>query len=221
MSGTNDGADPQHGLPATGHRFEIPGVTIGRMRDGKIAENKDYYNLAGYLMQVGLIPPHNRRPRPAPEQGLRLSGRPAVGPPRQFRRTSAAVRRVEADLRPGRVTSAVTVSRALTWNYASEHSRDSSAFLAVPCPRCARGAEPAGGGRTCGGFAPCPDSSPHCGVRPAALGSRAPATLTRETVGRSERSGPCHSAPPAPSPEGAADGRDPKAHWNDHTPAVP
>jgi steroid delta-isomerase-like uncharacterized protein len=56
MSGTNDGADPQHGLPATGHRFEIPGVSIGRLRDGKIAENKDYYNLAGYLMQVGLMP---------------------------------------------------------------------------------------------------------------------------------------------------------------------
>jgi steroid delta-isomerase-like uncharacterized protein len=56
MSGTNDGADPQRGLPATGHRFEIPGVSIGRLRDGKIAENKDYYNLAGYLMQVGLMP---------------------------------------------------------------------------------------------------------------------------------------------------------------------
>jgi hypothetical protein len=50
-------------------------------------------------MQVGLIPPHNRRPRPVPEQGLRLSGRPAVGSPRQFRRTTAAVLHVEADLR--------------------------------------------------------------------------------------------------------------------------
>jgi steroid delta-isomerase-like uncharacterized protein len=56
MSGTNDGASPQLGLPATGHRFAIPGVSIGRLRDGTIAENRDYYNLAGYLMQVGLMP---------------------------------------------------------------------------------------------------------------------------------------------------------------------
>jgi hypothetical protein len=56
MSGTNDGADPELGLPATGHRFAIPGVSVGRCRDGKTAENRDYYNLAAYLMQVGLMP---------------------------------------------------------------------------------------------------------------------------------------------------------------------
>jgi steroid delta-isomerase-like uncharacterized protein len=56
MSGTNDGASPELGLPATGHRFAIPGVSIGRCRDGKLAENRDYYDLAGYLMQVGLMP---------------------------------------------------------------------------------------------------------------------------------------------------------------------
>ena len=56
LSGTNDGADPAHGLPATGRSFQIPGVSIGRLRSGKIAENKDYWNLAGYLMQVGLMP---------------------------------------------------------------------------------------------------------------------------------------------------------------------
>jgi steroid delta-isomerase-like uncharacterized protein len=56
MSGTHDGEDEQRGLPATGRRSEIPGVSVGRLRDGKIAENKDYYNLASFLMQVGLMP---------------------------------------------------------------------------------------------------------------------------------------------------------------------
>jgi steroid delta-isomerase-like uncharacterized protein len=56
LSGTNDRADPQHGLPATGRHFTIPGVSIGVLRDGMIAMNKDYWNLAGYLMQVGLMP---------------------------------------------------------------------------------------------------------------------------------------------------------------------
>jgi steroid delta-isomerase-like uncharacterized protein len=56
LSGTNDRADPAHGLPATQQRFQIPGVSIGRLRGGRIAENRDYWNLAGYLMQVGLMP---------------------------------------------------------------------------------------------------------------------------------------------------------------------
>jgi steroid delta-isomerase-like uncharacterized protein len=56
LSGTNDRADAERGLPATGHRFEIRGVSVGRLVGGKIAENTDYYNLAGYLMQVGLMP---------------------------------------------------------------------------------------------------------------------------------------------------------------------
>jgi steroid delta-isomerase-like uncharacterized protein len=56
LSGTNDRADPRHGLPATGRHFEIPGVSIGVLRDGMIAEVRDYWNLAGYLMQMGLMP---------------------------------------------------------------------------------------------------------------------------------------------------------------------
>ncbi|WP_132428879.1 ester cyclase [Pseudonocardia endophytica] len=55
LTGTNDCADPQRGLPATGKKFEIPGISIGRLRDGKIVENRDYWDLAGYLMQVGLM----------------------------------------------------------------------------------------------------------------------------------------------------------------------
>jgi steroid delta-isomerase-like uncharacterized protein len=56
MSGTNDRADQQRGLPATGEKYEIPGVSIGRLRDGKIVENRSYWDLAGYLRQVGLMP---------------------------------------------------------------------------------------------------------------------------------------------------------------------
>lgn len=56
MSGTNDRADEARGLPATGRHFEVAGVSIGRLRGGKIIENRDYWNLAGYLMQVGLMP---------------------------------------------------------------------------------------------------------------------------------------------------------------------
>lgn len=56
MSGTNDRADPERGMPATGERYEIPGVSIGRLRDGRIVENRDYWDLAGYLTQIGLMP---------------------------------------------------------------------------------------------------------------------------------------------------------------------
>ena len=56
MTGTNDGADPQTGLPATGQRFRIAGVTVARMRDDQVAESRVYWNLADYLQQVGLMP---------------------------------------------------------------------------------------------------------------------------------------------------------------------
>jgi steroid delta-isomerase-like uncharacterized protein len=56
LSGTNDREDRQRGLPATGRRFRIEGLSIGRLRDGRIAEERLYWNLAGYLQQVGLMP---------------------------------------------------------------------------------------------------------------------------------------------------------------------
>jgi steroid delta-isomerase-like uncharacterized protein len=65
VTGTNDRSDEARGLPATGRPFGIPGVSIGRLRDGKIAENTDYWNLAGFLRQVGLIP----GPEAAPVDG--------------------------------------------------------------------------------------------------------------------------------------------------------
>jgi len=56
LSGTNDGASARTGLPATGQRFRIPGVTVGRMREGKVAEERVYWNMADYLQQIGLMP---------------------------------------------------------------------------------------------------------------------------------------------------------------------
>ncbi len=56
MSGTNDGADDERGFPATGMRFDIPGVSIGVLRHGKIKENRDYWDMTTYLTQGGLMP---------------------------------------------------------------------------------------------------------------------------------------------------------------------
>jgi len=55
MTGTNDRDDVEQGQPATGRTFRVPGVSVGRLRDGRIAENRDYWNLADYLQQVGLM----------------------------------------------------------------------------------------------------------------------------------------------------------------------
>ncbi|MGY1617220.1 ester cyclase [Geodermatophilus sp. SYSU D00691] len=62
MSGTNDREDKARGLPNTGRRFRIQGLSIGLLRDGKVAEERLYYNMADYLTQVGLMP---QAPAPA------------------------------------------------------------------------------------------------------------------------------------------------------------
>jgi len=54
MSGIHDRSGPV--LPATGKKFEIRGVSIGTIRDGKVVENHDYYDMATLLGQVGLMP---------------------------------------------------------------------------------------------------------------------------------------------------------------------
>ena len=53
-SGTND-LDGR--FPATGRRFTFPVVSVGRLRDGRIVEHKDYWDLADYLQQVGVSVP--------------------------------------------------------------------------------------------------------------------------------------------------------------------
>lgn len=56
MSGTNDREDKARGLPNTGRPFRIQGLSIGRLRDGKVAEEHLYWNMSDYLSQVGLMP---------------------------------------------------------------------------------------------------------------------------------------------------------------------
>ncbi|MGY1809325.1 ester cyclase [Blastococcus sp. SYSU D00669] len=55
LEGTKDRADPEFGLPATGNRFSLRGVSTGRLRDGRIAENHDCWNMADFLAQLGQL----------------------------------------------------------------------------------------------------------------------------------------------------------------------
>jgi steroid delta-isomerase-like uncharacterized protein len=55
--GTNTG--PMAGQPPTGKKIQVPGASIVRIVDGKVAEVWDYYNQAVLLQQLGftLVPP--------------------------------------------------------------------------------------------------------------------------------------------------------------------
>src|SRR6478672_9989599 len=53
MLGTNDRERP--GAPAPGRAFRVRGVSIGRVdTSGRIVENRDYYNLAELVKQLGI-----------------------------------------------------------------------------------------------------------------------------------------------------------------------
>ncbi len=45
-----------HNVPATNQRIEVQGITYMDLKDGKINQNKDYYNLVTVLQQIGLFP---------------------------------------------------------------------------------------------------------------------------------------------------------------------
>ena len=53
MTGTLSGNNPE--LPPTGKSFSVRGVTIAQLQDGKIQRNADYWDLATFLQQVGLM----------------------------------------------------------------------------------------------------------------------------------------------------------------------
>lgn len=62
MLGTNDRALP--GVPATGRSFRVRGASVGKLdSSGLIVENRDYYNLAELLTQLGIAP--TAPPQPA------------------------------------------------------------------------------------------------------------------------------------------------------------
>ena len=53
--GTNTGA--VGAFPATGKPFVLRGVSVGkRSPEGRVIEHKDYWDVAGYLRQIGLLP---------------------------------------------------------------------------------------------------------------------------------------------------------------------
>jgi hypothetical protein len=55
MLGTND--RELRGVPATGRSFRVRGASIGRLdANGRIVANRDYYNLAELLTQLGMVP---------------------------------------------------------------------------------------------------------------------------------------------------------------------
>ncbi len=54
MLGTNTGE--LGGIAPTGKPYRIRGVSVGQLNDaGEIASNRDYFNFADYLAQVGLF----------------------------------------------------------------------------------------------------------------------------------------------------------------------
>jgi len=55
MTGVHTGDAP--GLPATGRSFRVLGAGVGEVRDGLIVRGTEYWNMADFLTQVGLLPP--------------------------------------------------------------------------------------------------------------------------------------------------------------------
>jgi steroid delta-isomerase-like uncharacterized protein len=43
-------------IPATGKTAEVPGVSVFAVRDGKVADQRDYYDMAALMSQLGLMP---------------------------------------------------------------------------------------------------------------------------------------------------------------------
>jgi steroid delta-isomerase-like uncharacterized protein len=54
MTGVHSGDMP--GLPTTGKTFRLLGAGVGHVRDGKIVNFTEYWNLADFLRQVGALP---------------------------------------------------------------------------------------------------------------------------------------------------------------------
>lgn len=55
FSGTHTGVF--FGIPATGKKVSLDGVTLVRMSNGKIAEERDFFDNYDFFTQLGLIPP--------------------------------------------------------------------------------------------------------------------------------------------------------------------
>ena len=56
LSGTATQTGDFPGIPATGKAADIPCLSVDEIRDGRIQRHADYWSLATYLQQVGLMP---------------------------------------------------------------------------------------------------------------------------------------------------------------------
>ncbi|MEP7165458.1 MAG: ester cyclase [Ferruginibacter sp.] len=54
FKGTHTG--PFFGIPATGKTVSLDGTTLVRMKDGKIAEERDFFDNMDFMTQLGLMP---------------------------------------------------------------------------------------------------------------------------------------------------------------------
>jgi len=54
--GTNDGPVPWLGLPASGRAFLIRAGAFGQTENGKIKRHREYWDVAGFLAQLGIPP---------------------------------------------------------------------------------------------------------------------------------------------------------------------
>ena len=54
IRGTHDRGTDQ--LPASGKPFEVHGVAVGTLQQGKIRDHRDYWNMVEFLTQVGAMP---------------------------------------------------------------------------------------------------------------------------------------------------------------------
>jgi len=52
------------GLSATGHSFRIVGAGVGEVRDSKIVNATEFWNMADFLIQVGVLRPSGGLRRP-------------------------------------------------------------------------------------------------------------------------------------------------------------
>lgn len=56
FGGTHDRSVNDPPLPASGRKFSVKGVSVGRLEGGRIIENTDYWNLLEFLVQIGAMP---------------------------------------------------------------------------------------------------------------------------------------------------------------------
>ena len=59
LTGVHTGDVP--GLPATGKPFRLLGSGVATVRDGLIVDLTEYWNMADFLAQVGIMPPASDR----------------------------------------------------------------------------------------------------------------------------------------------------------------